>query len=63
MAAVELCVEAELALGRHASLVANLQASVKEHPLRERLWAQLMLALYRDGRQAEALARELGTHA
>ena len=54
--ALELRIEAELALGRHAHLIGELQGLVGEHPLRERLWAQLMTALYRDGRQAEALA-------
>ncbi|GAA2554346.1 hypothetical protein GCM10010210_29690 [Pseudonocardia hydrocarbonoxydans] len=44
-----------LALGRHREAVAALEAMVADHPLRERRWAQLMLALYRDGRQAEAL--------
>lgn len=48
-------VDAELALGRHHHLVGELEAMVASHPLRERRWAQLLLARYRDGRQAEAL--------
>ena len=48
-------VEAELALGSASVLVAELRRLVSEHPVRERLRGQLMLALYRDGRQAEAL--------
>jgi DNA-binding SARP family transcriptional activator len=56
LAALEDRVQAELALGRHSGLVAELEALVAEHPLRERLRGQLMLALYRSGRQAEALA-------
>jgi YVTN family beta-propeller protein len=47
--------EAELELGHHARLVGELEALVIEQPLRERLRAQLMIALYRSGRQAEAL--------
>jgi DNA-binding SARP family transcriptional activator len=55
LVAQEERIEADLALGRHGELVSELQALVGEHPLRERLRAQLMLALYRSGRQAEAL--------
>jgi streptogramin lyase len=55
LSAVEERLDADLALGRHAEIVAELHALVREHPLRERLRAQLMLALYRAGRQAEAL--------
>jgi predicted ATPase/DNA-binding SARP family transcriptional activator len=54
--AVEERIEAELALGRHAEVVGKLEALVSEHPLRERLRGHLMLALYRNGRQADALA-------
>jgi len=49
-------IDADLALGRHAELVGELQALVAEHPLKESLRGQLMLALYRSGRQADALA-------
>ena len=55
LAAVELRVDADLALGRHSELVAELTAMVGEYPLRERFRATLMTALYRSGRQAEAL--------
>ncbi|MGH8571405.1 MAG: BTAD domain-containing putative transcriptional regulator, partial [Gammaproteobacteria bacterium] len=48
--------EADLALGRHVALCSELSRAVTEHPLRERLWSQLIRALYRCGRQAEALA-------
>jgi predicted ATPase len=53
--AVEARVEADLAGGRNAELVDELEAQCREHPLRERLWELLMLALYGAGRQAEAL--------
>ncbi len=56
VAAAELSIDAELSLGRHGPLVGRLEQLVAEHPLRERLREQLMLALYRSGRQAHALA-------
>jgi DNA-binding SARP family transcriptional activator len=55
MRAVEERGELELGLGRHAGLTAPLRRSLAEHPLRERLWAQLVLALHRSGRRADAL--------
>jgi YVTN family beta-propeller protein len=57
LAALEDRIDAKLALGEHARLIGELEALVREHPLRERLHAQLMLALYRCGRQADALER------
>jgi DNA-binding SARP family transcriptional activator len=57
LAAVEDRIDAELAQGEHAALVSELDALVHEYPSRERLQAQLMLALYRCGRQADALER------
>ena len=51
----EELIEAELAVGEHARLVGELEAFVREQPFRERAWGQLMLALYRCGRQADAL--------
>jgi DNA-binding SARP family transcriptional activator len=56
LGALEERVEADLALGRHDQLVGELAALVERNPLRERVRGQLMLALYRCGRQAEALA-------
>ena len=55
LAAEERRIEDDLALGRHAKLLPELEALVRAHPYRERLRGQLMLALYRSGRQAEAL--------
>ena len=55
LAALEQRIQADLALGRHPELVPELEGIVHEYPLRERLRGQLMLALYRCGRQADAL--------
>lgn len=55
MIALEDRLDLELALGRHRQVTGELQALVREWPLRERIASQLMLALYRSGRQAEAL--------
>jgi DNA-binding SARP family transcriptional activator len=55
VATIEDRIEADLALGRHVELVPELEGLTNKHPLRERLRGQLMLALYRSGRQAEAL--------
>ena len=57
LAAMEQRAEAMLALGRAAELVGDFSRLVGEHPLRERFWSVLMLALYRDGRVSDALAR------
>jgi DNA-binding SARP family transcriptional activator len=56
LVALEQRLEADLALGRHAEAVPELEGLVREHPLRESLRGLLMLALYRSGRQADALA-------
>lgn len=53
--AVEDRIEADIELGRHAEAVGELETLLQEHPLRERLWGQLMVALYRCERQADAL--------
>ncbi len=55
LVAIETRAGADLVLGRHGELAAELEAWCRRHPLRERLWELLILALYRAGRQAEAL--------
>jgi DNA-binding SARP family transcriptional activator len=55
LAALEDRIQADLTLGRHTDVVAELERLAEQHPLRERIRGQLMLALYRSGRQAEAL--------
>jgi DNA-binding SARP family transcriptional activator len=56
LAALEARIEAGLALGRHTELIGELNTLTAANPLNERFWAQLMLALYRAGRQTQALA-------
>jgi predicted ATPase/DNA-binding SARP family transcriptional activator len=56
LAVLEDRIEAELALGRYTSLAAELERLVVDHPLRERLWRQLVLALHHSHRQVEAIA-------
>ena len=55
MSATETRIDAELTLGRHEAVTGELEALTSAQPMRERLWSQRMLALYRSGRQAEAL--------
>ncbi len=55
LTALNARIDADLECGRHAMLIGELQQLVEEHPLREQAWLRLMLALSRDGRQAEAL--------
>jgi DNA-binding SARP family transcriptional activator/ABC-type branched-subunit amino acid transport system substrate-binding protein/DNA-binding beta-propeller fold protein YncE len=55
LVAIDQRIGADLELGRHAAMVPELETLVAGHPLRERFWEQLMLALYRSGRQTEAL--------
>jgi DNA-binding SARP family transcriptional activator len=55
LAVLEARIDADLETGRHAGIIGEVEALIAEHPLRERLRGQLILALYRDGRQAEAL--------
>jgi adenylate cyclase len=56
LTATEDCIEAELACGRHRQVLGELEALVLTHPLREQMWAHRMLALYRSGRQSDALS-------
>ena len=63
LTAVEKRIEADLALGRHRDLIGELERLTAEHPLREGVHGLLMLALYRSGRQAEALRVYADLHA
>jgi DNA-binding SARP family transcriptional activator/WD40 repeat protein len=56
LGATEDRIEAQLTAGRHGDVIGDLESLTARHPLRERLWEQLMVALYRSGRQGEALA-------
>jgi DNA-binding SARP family transcriptional activator/Tol biopolymer transport system component/tRNA A-37 threonylcarbamoyl transferase component Bud32 len=56
LSATEYRVSAEIAMGGHSAVVPELESLTARYPLRERMWANLMLALYRSGRQAEALS-------
>jgi predicted ATPase/DNA-binding SARP family transcriptional activator/class 3 adenylate cyclase len=55
LVAVETLLEARLALGQNTVVAVEAEAAIRQHPLRERLWAHLIVALYRQGRQADAL--------
>lgn len=63
LSALEDRVDADLELGEHLRLVSELKELVERDPLRERFWAQLMVALYRSGRQADSLASYRRAHA
>ena len=56
LSATEHRIAAEIAMGGHSTVVSELESLTARYPLRERMWAHLMLALYRSGRQAEALS-------
>ena len=64
MSALELRIEADLFAGRHREVLPELEALAISHPVRENIWAHLMVAFYRAGRQADALAafRRLRAH-
>ena len=62
LGALEDRIEAQLAIGQHADVIGELEGLTARHPLRERFWEQLMLALYRSGRQAESLAAYQRAH-
>jgi DNA-binding SARP family transcriptional activator len=62
LAAIELRIDADLTLRRHAALVQEIEQLVAHHPFRERFREQLMLALYRSGRQADALEAYRDAH-
>jgi DNA-binding SARP family transcriptional activator len=62
LVALEDRIESDLDRGEGSGLVPELESLVERHPLRERLWGQLMLALYRSGRQADALATYRRAH-
>ncbi|MFN3006606.1 AfsR/SARP family transcriptional regulator [Mycolicibacterium wolinskyi] len=61
--ALEARFDAQLGMGRNWELIAPLESEVAAHPLREKLWAQLMLAMYRAGRRADALQAYRRAHA